>query len=652
MKIPSDNQWTQLNSGDIFGVLHESENISLAKRGKITLSRKAINRYNSDDDAGVVHTLAIAFYDDQYLALTSGNAYQYDFGSGSVTELSPANIATNSDMQVIYGRAYMTQNTNITYFNGSSFTTSVYTLTGSVPHPMAVFDSQTTYKLAVGDGNLVHLLDNASTANDSGTDLTLPAQYQVTTLAYRNGYLYVGTRHLNGGEAKIFVWDGATANANYEIPVGASWIYSLIPYKETVAGINNRGILFGISGNTAVELGQLPVAQFADANWQDDGTDTYMGKVLHRGMVTDKDNIYINVNGAVDSGFIPEMKSGIWVYYPNQGLVHRFYHSVDDTVIDSTITMTSNTITTTSAHGLKTGDPIIFTNVGSLTGISANTIYYVSVESTTTFKIARSRKAVKNSDTMTLGGSGTSASLRYTPNTDWGGGYAGNQGAISLTNPSEPTFELYKSNVIWGASFNDLSGTAFYALLGLTDSWNIGRFTTQRIYTANISQTWKNLFGYIDGCLLDNEKIKVKVKSYGHGYPTPVITGAWNGTSAINSTDSVVADIKDGDELSLIDGVGRGYTVHVVGTPTVSGGGTWTINVDEAIGTDSSAVTFYADNFKLIHTANNSRESEELINAGPVEKKSGWIQLKVELRGFEIEVSLLDLINAVDKKAI
>ena len=237
--------------------------------GKLKLSRKAFNRYNSGNNANLGYSLGLTYYDDQYLALTDDSIFQYDFGGDAVSEITGGTPALNSDLQVIYGLAYFTEDANLSSFNGSTVTSSLYSLTTGVPHPMTVFDSFTTFKLAIGDGNLVHLL-NSSHA-DSGTDLVLPAQYQVTSLTYRNGYLYIGTKNLNGGEAKVFVWDGNSANANFEIPVGATQIYSIIPYKTSVAFITNKGQLFAVSGNSPVELAILPVASHSDAIW-DDGT--------------------------------------------------------------------------------------------------------------------------------------------------------------------------------------------------------------------------------------------------------------------------------------------------------------------------------------------------------------------------------------------
>lgn len=652
MKIPSNNQWTQTNDGDIFGILHETQNLTFDKRGKLRLSRKAFNRYNSGDDANLGYILGITYYDSQYLVLTDDNAFQLDFGGANTTEITLASdVGLNSDIQVIYGLAYITTNDNVDTFDGSTVTNDVEALTASVPHPMTVFDSFTTYKLAIGNANTVKLLDSSNAP--SSTVLTLPAQYQVTTLAYRNGYLYVGTKHLNGGEAKVFIWDGNTNNANFEVPTGASWVYSIIPYGETAVFVTNLGQLLKVSGNATVQLGAFPVYSHPDAVW-DDGTNvSFIGKVMHRGMVAVGDTIYINVNGTVDSGFVPEMKSGLWVYDPQVGLYHRAFHSLDRSVVATPSNLASSVLTI-GTHGLKTGDTLQFRAVGSLTGVQLVTNYYVSVQSSTTVKLAISRKALQNGDYVTIGGSIGSASVSYVPNTDWGAGTSSSQfqGAITAINPEEPFWKGWESPVIWGARITDFDGTAFYCVMSFTDAWNIGRFTTQRIYSENVSQVWGKLRTHIDGLHLDNEKVVVKYKRGNEfGYPTSLYGGTWGSATTITSVsgsqdEDEWADLEVGDELTIVNGPGRGYTTHITEISVV--GTDYTITVDESIGTSTKAVSFYADKFRKIQTFDNTRTIKDVIDADLGGVKSDWIQLKVELRGFEPEISTLDLSNSVD----
>ena len=59
---------------------------------------------------------------------------------------------------------------------------------------------------------------------------------------------------------------------------------------------------------------------------------------------------------------------------------------------NASVSVTDNTITTTTVHGLKTGDTVVLTTAGTLpTGLSTATAYYVIKTSSTVFKLATSR---------------------------------------------------------------------------------------------------------------------------------------------------------------------------------------------------------------------------------------------------------------------
>lgn len=80
---------------------------------------------------------------------------------------------------------------------------------------------------------------------------------------------------------------------------------------------------------------------------------------------------------------------------------------LDSALTISSIAITTGLTTTSSAHDLKVGDSLIFTALAAGTGVSTNTIYYVtSVGSTTTFNFSAS-----------MGGSNVVPSVAYTGTT-------------------------------------------------------------------------------------------------------------------------------------------------------------------------------------------------------------------------------------------
>lgn len=651
MKIPSNNIWTQTNNGDIAGILHETENCTLDEQGKIKLSRKIAAIRDYADDSDLEYSIGLTYFSGSYFLATTGNGFQFNFTTSlSVAERTLSlDMSKGSDLAVFNDRLYITTDDNLDYFNTSySLTQSVYALTTGVPHPLCVFES--LVYLAVGNANTVVLLN---TSHSAVATLTLPGFYEVTSLAYRNGYMYVGTRNKNGGEGKLFVWDGSSSGANYEIATGANIVYAVFPYGSSVAFITNEGQLFVASGNTAVQLAAFPVYYDAQANWDTIQTNLQY-KVLMNGACTVGDTIYIVIDGTVDSGFVPEMKDGLWVYDPQNGLYHKAYPTVDSYVVETPSALASNTLTL-STHNLKDGDVLVFSGVGSLTGVSIGKKYYVSVQSSTTVKLCASRKAVKTGQYITVGGSVTGSTVIYTPKTKFAASYNVFAGVVTKTQPEEPLYKGWEAPVLWANGYSESSTNkgAFYTF---SEGWNIGRFTTQRIYSQNIKDVWQKLATFFEKVDLDDDKIIVKVKdSNQYGYPTSQFEGVWASATEINSVASPAfegewSDIEVGDEIIITDGTGAGYTAHVTVAPTKPSS-TWTMTVDESIGTLNDSVYFYADKFKKVGTITNTSETKG-HSVETLGNKSEWIQIKIEMRGSEIEIPWLELIHGSDKSAV
>jgi hypothetical protein len=123
--------------------------------------------------------------------------------------------------------------------------------------------------------------------------------------------------------------------------------------------------------------------------------------------------------------------------------------------------------------------------------------------------------------------------------------------------------------------------------------------------------------------------------------------GVWLDASTINSM-SLDADpwddIEEGNEVVIVDGYGRGYSAHVV-TASLDNN-TKSIVLDESIGTANKSVFFYVTNYKKEMT--HSESSDQQVNGSP-DTAGGWVQMKCEMRGFEIAVAINDLGNTKDE---
>jgi len=647
MKIPQNHRWTQTNDGNIHGVLHETHNMNFDRAGDAILSRKSLALVDSST-SGLSDIMAIVYFDGDYILITDDKVFRGDLSAPNFTQVSSSpTLGTVSDGIACFSRLYVSDTTALAYMAaGGAWTTGIGSLTSTYPHPLAVFDFLPDYKLAVGDGYQVRCYD--SSGNAYATVLALPQNYIATSLAYRNGFLFVATKEINGGEAAVFMWNGDGTDAQYKVDVGAAWIYSIAPYRGSVACVTNEGELLLINGASVQHLAAFPVYYAAGAQW--DTNNATRGKVYQRGMTVLGDLIYININGSVDNGEVPQMKTGIWCFDPAVGLYHHASPTTDLLVRDSGFTVSSSTITTSATHNLERGDAVTFSSVSGITGISNNTIYYAIPQASNTFSLAACLEDTIEGLPMTISGTRTTDILNYGPNTDYGQMNGNASGAIVVSNYLDAPDKLFASNIIFSSEVETPGGTSRNVLCVLTQRYNRGCLSTQRIYTNNINETWKSVYTYVSGLLGPTEKGVVKSLSEDRvSTPTRPIAGTWATTTTIVTTDFYPRNITQvGDEVQILDGYGQGKTAHVTAIETSAT--TTSLTLDEAIGTVGSC-TFRLTGFTKIGEIAYGRPHEDW-HRSTIDTKKSWVQVKVELRGYEPSVPMLELTNTADKSAV
>ena len=650
MKIPSQNnggQWTQINDGRIKGVLHDTHNIHFDQNGEATLSRKALALMDSSVDADFGLVLGILYFNGAYNIVTSDSLFRGSLSGNEFSEVaSTPQLSAGTDAIVFNSKLYVTTATSLSSLSDVSvWANSLDTYTSGYPHPMTEFASMTTYKLAVGNKNQVETLDTSHNANS--TVLTIPSTHVITCLAYRSGYLYIGTKEVNGGEAMIFIWNGTGTNAQYSVPTGAGWVYSMIPYKNSVAFVTNEGELLKVNGTAAEQLAAFPVFYAQGARWEQG--DTFLGKVYPRGMAAIGDNIYINVSGDVATGNVSSMKSGVWCYDPSVGLYHYATPNTDQWIKDTAFSISSDTITTSATHSLVLGDAVEFSSVSGVTGVTSGQTYYAIPVAGTTLKIAGSREDADNGNYIAISGTPTSDTFHYSTNIDNGSVGVATSGAIAVTNHLDFAKDLFQSDIIWGASVRDTSDANRSVLCALSPKWNTGALTTQRIYTDNLTQVWKSVYTFVSGLLRSNESAIVKYLAKERKEQPPVET-TWQAANVLVTTDPTIRNILEvGDEVCILRGAGQGRYAHITALDfsTV----TSQITIDENYGTVAGTGLVRFTGFKKLRTITSSRQREDLLRSS-LDTKNSWVQLKVELRGFEPSVTMFDLTNSVDKSAV
>ncbi len=165
--------------------------------------------------------------------------------------------------------------------------------------------------------------------------------------------------------------------------------------------------------------------------------------------------------------------------------------------------------------------------------------------------------------------------------TDYGQIALDRVGGLAETPDLFGTAENFKGNFLAGAIAYSTSSISTGLKYGVwTDNYyddveKSGFFSTQQIRASHIEDMWNMVTALYD--VTGNIKFVVKYRTEKPIYSTFDIT--WTSQKSFTTTES---SIKNGDEITIIQGKGSGRVAHVVGTPTESGG-TYTVNLDETI---------------------------------------------------------------------
>lgn len=645
MRLPSNNSWTQTNAGKLFGFLNSTRGVHFDDKGSVTLSKHPVAYYRSTEDADFSYLLAVAYFNDTYNFLTDDEMFYGDFNANNLTEATNSNaFTTGSDMVVCYGRLYVSASTIVDWWNGSSWNGTIgVSLTASKHHPMCVFDSFPTYKLAIANVNTVTLYDSS---HNAATDvLTIPAEYEITTMRYRNGYLYVGTKNINGGNANVYIWNGSGTAAQYSADMGAHWAFSMTEYGDSVAAVTSAGQIRQVRGSSSYPIANFPIYHAEGKVWQGSSGLTLGGKVFNRGMQTDGDKIYICIDGTNEGEQAEGMYSGLWCFDPDVGLYHKAGISGDRAADITPIALSGNVIQFTATTTFETGDPIHATNVGSITGITSRETYYAIRVAFNQLSLAKTLRDAYAGVPIVLGGSLGSPQFRAVSIKNIGELYGARQGAVATVNPLEQPDRMWSGGVIYGGR----TAGNVYCLCVLSPMASVGSFTTQRIYSQNIKETWNKIYGFLNGLYLDNEKLVIKIKTENKlGLPISDRQSiAWTDTDTFTTTDLTVwGAVNEGDEVTIVTGTGAGRTAHIVSK--TAGATFYTIVIDEDIGIASDSASVTVDNFKKIAVISNTTPNKDISN-GTFTEKSPWIQVRVEMRGYEMNIPLLELVRETDK---
>jgi hypothetical protein len=215
----------------------------------------------------------------------------------------------------------------------------------------------------------------------------------------------------------------------------------------------------------------------------------------------------------------------------------------------------------------------------------------------------------------------------------------------------EDAFKNTQTEVLWSARVETPDGTDIETIQPFADSYNVGSVETQRIYTNNIDQSWKELYTFLDGLTTDEEEIVLKLQTT-YAEASIELDGVWADASTLasNNTEQYEnwRDIEEGQEIKFVSGTAQGRTAHV--TDIEISASTVRLTLDEPLGVSGQTSVVMFTTFQKIGAYNRTNKEKEKIRSILYSVTSPWIVIKVEMRGFTPSLNMLELSNAVHSK--
>jgi len=682
IEIPSkaSKKWSVSLESDLFGNLVRVRNLDFNKKGYLSLARKPYTFYTEAESANFESPLAILSGDNSFYVITTGEMFQID---GTVGDFSPSEKSAGSPPSFGFqtdgvwwqGLIFASGSTTVNSYTPSTWTSRITGLSSSYPHPLCVSEHQNY--LAVGDGNTVKLYN---TAYSLVTTCTVPSDHVVTWIRWMGNLLYFGTRNINGGDARLFIWNGSGTAAQNAYGAACDWLFSGCEFDSKMTVVTSRGQLLYFTGAGLAQLRtddgremNFPV-YYTNVPWGSSAaTSNLRGKVTSRGMKANGRKLYIVVNAEVDFNdggtpdVIPNFPGGLWVADPGgPGLYHKAGADHKQRSKVTPTSLSSDTLTLSSAEIFETGDPIYCTALGSLTGdLDGDMIYYAIKVSSTEFKLALTPKQAIDGANITITGTTTGSEFMFNVY-EAVGATKGNAGPVEVFS----AFGLPRFNgieVLYGMDIRNPAGTTIGVVMSLGMGKNVGSLTTPKIQASNLKDAWQKLFAKFPPFSVSSRKIIIKYRTENRlGIPGRLNMGGGRATWVDANTFTINPKTYDfyaaaeGDEVEFISGAAAGYTGHIAaGGIVVDSATQWSITLDEdmpdvAVGETSDLIVDNWTKYKTISSVDDAKAAYNGFKKAILKKKAKWIQIRIELRGYtDIEESHdleeLMLINSADQ---
>lgn len=671
--IPNQESKTHLqnNINDLEGTIFKSRNIDLDEKGYIKLASPTVAVMTTDDDADL-DTVDAMYPSDSQIYMNSDEMFVGDMTmdtltnrNGDTNRVTPSveeDVIFFNDTEVVSDGSVVKYQSSI-----NTWTTISPSLGTTTPTAMASWETEGV--LAVGNDNIVKFIDTTWAVH--ATTLTLPPDFQVSSLAVQGSQLFIGTRSKSGGEAMMFVVSTIQVGIDLAYGVGTFEISSLKPFKSSLALIVSNGSLLRFNGGGFDVLAVLPVNK-KDIEWASANNDyTTTG---NRAMTVDGDLIYINLSADTQNGVfrtLPYFPAGVWCYDDTTGsLYHRYsptYSRVLELFGSSVAVDTANddfTLTSGNLDRVITGMPVMYNEGGSpkIPDLNESIVYYMIKNSSTEFQLATSYTNAIASVPMDITGSGNISQKWWVQITsDYGFTQFDNRMAMAVLNSKLFDDTVMGRICLSGEIFSKQDATTMTAVCGTSPFLpNRGYFVTPRLNSPNLEDEYTNVhIKYapldVDDIILikykDVEKLNYPFDSTKFSLSGGASLGTWTDDDTFTTTFDMSA-VVEGEEVELIAGVGSGHISKI--ESITESAGTYTVNLSEAFpfAVANDICKFSIDNWKEAGRIDFDTQKKGGGFALPVGKKSKFVQVKVELRGVKVKIEELIINNKVHKPVV
>lgn len=326
--IPKDRKWTQLNDGDVSGVLNHSWGIDLSEnRGKLQVSNPLKNVFDEFDDADLANPVGAFIEYNSYIWAVSNKLFKTDGSAPNDITLTanwaqdavsstPSPGATVTDAVVFDGVLLVQDGVDIFRYNGSTWASWWKTALGQ-----SNLATGQKFILKVGpDGNL-YITDGGNkvyrvtpagvvTKTGQGTLDFSSTPHRLNCATTTSTRIFYGTEDSEGENAAIIEWDMGpqSISANKIHNVGVKRVLCMATWNDTPIAILSDGSIKYHNGVNFVDWkgAQLPRTK-----------NQYQSNVIHKNGWAIIDNLphfLINPTVDIDEDSSVEDTSNYWNY--------------------------------------------------------------------------------------------------------------------------------------------------------------------------------------------------------------------------------------------------------------------------------------------------------------------------------------------------